>query len=119
LIEIWTDGTIKAGDALSHAAKVLVQYCQTVADFNQLINPPQPPPAPGPLVIPREVYELSLDELRLGTRTYNALKRAEITKVGQLLEMDEVALQKVRHVGDKGIAEIRERLLANNFIPRF
>jgi DNA-directed RNA polymerase subunit alpha len=119
LIEIWTDGTIKAGDALSHAAKVLVQYCQTVADFNQLINPPQPPAAPGPLVIPREVYELSLDELKLSTRTYNALKRAEITKVGQLLEMEDGALQKVRHIGDKGIAEIRERLLANNFIPRF
>ncbi len=36
LIEIWTDGTIKAGDALSHAAQVLVQYSQTIADFNRL-----------------------------------------------------------------------------------
>ncbi len=119
VIEIWTDGTIKAGDALSHAAKVLVQYCQTIADFNQLLaDAPETPVAANPLVIPRDVYDMSVDELRLGTRIHNALKRAEITKVGQLLEMEENALLKVRHVGDKGLAEIRERLLAHNYIPR-
>ncbi len=119
LIEIWTDGTIKAGDALSHAAQVLVQYSQTIADFNRLTTEQdQPQVGPGGLTIPADIYDTPIEELDLTTRNYNCLKRADITKVGQVLEMDEKALMSVRNLGQKSMEEIRDKLIERGYIPR-
>lgn len=119
LIEIWTDGTIKAGDALSHAAQVLVQYSQTIADFNRLTtDQEQPATGPNGLAIPADIYDTPIEELDLSTRTYNCLKRADITKVGQVLEMDEKALLSVRNLGQKSMEEIRDKLIERGYIPR-
>ncbi|MCS6883085.1 MAG: DNA-directed RNA polymerase subunit alpha [Oscillochloridaceae bacterium] len=118
LIEVWTDGTLKPGDALSQAAQVLVQYSQTIADFNRLAVEPEAPPAPNGLTIPAEVYDTPIEELDLSTRTYNCLKRADITRVGQVLQMDEKALLSVRNLGQKSMEEIREKLTERGFIPR-
>jgi DNA-directed RNA polymerase subunit alpha len=119
LIEIWTDGTIKAGDALSHAAQVLVQYSQTIADFNRLsTDQEQPATGPNGLAIPADIYDTPIEELDLTTRTYNCLKRADITKVGQVLEMDEKALLSVRNLGQKSMEEIRDKLIERGYIPR-
>lgn len=118
LIEIWTDGTIKPGDALSHAAQVLVQYSQTIADFNRLmVEPDTTIERPG-LTIPADIYDTPIEELDLSTRTYNCLKRADITKVGQVLEMDEKALLSVRNLGQKSMEEIRDKLIERGYIPR-
>ncbi|WP_129672378.1 DNA-directed RNA polymerase subunit alpha [Candidatus Chloroploca sp. Khr17] len=118
LLEVWTDGTIKPGDALSYAARVLVQYSQTVADFNRLGAEPEPQLAPSGLTIPADVYDKTIEELDLSTRTYNCLKRAEITRVGQVLQMDEKALLSVRNLGQKSMEEIRDRLIERGYIPR-
>lgn len=118
LIEIWTDGTIKAGDALSHAAQVLVQYSQTIADFNRLTMDQESTTAPIGLAIPADIYDTPIEELDLTTRTYNCLKRADITKVGQVLEMDEKALLSVRNLGQKSMEEIRDKLIERGYIPR-
>jgi len=118
LIEVWTDGTVKPGDALSYAAQVLVQYSQTVADFNRLTFEPELQPVPSGLAIPADVYDTPIEELDLTTRTYNCLKRADITKVGQVLQMDEKALLSVRNLGQKSMEEIRDRLIERGYIPR-
>lgn len=116
LLEIWTDGTIKAGDALSHAAQILVQYFDSFAAWGQ----PEPAAAAelaaSPKQIPDEIANIPIDELELSTRTFNALRRADITKVGQLLTMDERALMSVRNLGRASIDEIRERLAARGFV---
>ena len=117
LIEIWTDGTIKAGDALSHAAQVLVQYAQTISGFNQLTVDTDIAKDPGGLAIPADIYDTPIEELDLSTRTYNCLKRADITKVGQVLEMDEKALLSVRNLGQKSMEEIRDKLIERGYIP--
>ena len=52
LLEVWTDGTVKPGDALSHAAQILVQYSQTIADFNRLAPEQESPTQQGGPVIP-------------------------------------------------------------------
>jgi DNA-directed RNA polymerase subunit alpha len=118
LIEIWTDGTIKAGDALSHAAQVLVQYAQTISGFNQLSLETEVTKDPNGLAIPADIYDTPIEELDLSTRTYNCLKRADITKVGQVLEMDEKALLSVRNLGQKSMEEIRDKLVERGYIPR-
>ena len=118
LIEVWTDGTMKPSDALSYAARVLVQYSQTVADFNRISVEPVEMPTPVGVTIPADVYDTTIEELDLSTRTYNCLKRADITKVGQVLQMDEKALLSVRNLGQKSMEEIRDRLIERGYITR-
>ncbi len=120
LLEIWTDGTVKPGDALSHAAQVLVQYYQTIADFNRLSEePPESEEAAVVgLAVPPDIYDTPIEDLDLSTRTYNCLKRADITKVGQVLQMDEKALLSVRNLGQKSMEEIRDKLFERGFIPQ-
>ncbi len=117
LLEIWTDGTVKPGDALSHAAQVLVQYYQSVAEFNRLAHDVDAPSAPIGLTIPPDIYDTPIEDLDLSTRTYNCLKRADITKVGQVLQMDEKALLSVRNLGQKSMEEIRDRLVERGYLP--
>lgn len=118
LIEIWTDGTVKPGDALSHAAQVLVQYYQSIAEFNRLAQEPEAPLMPNHMAIPADIYDTPIEDLDLSTRTYNCLKRADITKVGQVLQMDEKALLSVRNLGQKSMEEIRDKLIERGFIPQ-
>jgi len=118
ILEIWTDGTIKPGDALSHAAQVLGQYSQTIANFSRPEQPAEIAAAGNGMEgITPEVYDTPIEELELTTRTYNCLKRADITKIGQLLQMDEKDLLSVRNLGSKSIDEIKEKLVEHNYLP--
>ncbi|MEF3275524.1 MAG: DNA-directed RNA polymerase subunit alpha [Chloroflexus sp.] len=110
IIEIWTDGTIKPGDALSHAAQILSQYFGRIVSLNQPVEQEQAPNLPPP--IPDEIANRTIDELGLSTRTYNSLRRAEIHTIGQLLRLDERGLMGIRNLGAKGIEEINQRLIA-------
>jgi DNA-directed RNA polymerase subunit alpha len=120
ILEIWTDGTIKPGDALSHAAQVLSQYSQTIASFSRPVEASELAPAgsttPAADHIPPDVYDTPIEELDLTTRTSNCLRRADITKIGQLLQMDQKDLLAVRNLGQKSIDEIREKLIEHNFL---
>ncbi|MBX5459361.1 MAG: DNA-directed RNA polymerase subunit alpha, partial [Thermogemmatispora sp.] len=53
----------------------------------------------------------------LSVRAYNCLKRSNITKVGQILSMNEEDLLGVRNFGEKSLQELRDRLIARNFLP--
>jgi len=119
IIEIYTDGSIKPGDALSHAAQVLVEYNQKIADFRRMtdsvadveIREDHVPHVTGEGAIPNAILEMSVHELELGTRTLNCLRRADITTIGQILQMDEKQLKAVRNLGDKSLDEIKENVL--------
>jgi DNA-directed RNA polymerase subunit alpha len=118
ILEIWTDGTIKPGDALSHAAQVLGTYSQTIANFSRPEQPAELASAgSGMEGITPEVYDTPIEDLELTTRTYNCLKRADITKIGQLLQMDEKDLLSVRNLGSKSIDEIKEKLVEHGYLP--
>jgi DNA-directed RNA polymerase subunit alpha len=117
ILEIWTDGTIKPGDALSHAAQVLGQYSQTIANFSRPEQPAEIAAAGNGIEgITPEVYDTPIEELELTTRTYNCLKRADITKIGQLLQMDEKDLLSVRNLGSKSIDEIKDKLVEHGYL---
>jgi DNA-directed RNA polymerase subunit alpha len=64
--------------------------------------------------LPSEVYDMALDQLHLSTRVFNALRRAGVKNVGEVMEMldegGEDALLAVRNVGAKSLDEIREAL---------
>lgn len=57
----------------------------------------------------------SIDNLELGVRSYNALKKANITSIKKLLEMSDMELLKVKNLGRKNVAEIRTQLIEKNY----
>jgi DNA-directed RNA polymerase subunit alpha len=110
VLEIWSDGTIDTGEALSLAASALSQHSTLLANYSS------PETAPGEtadqkgLAIPPHVAEMPIEDLGLSVRTYNCLKRSGITKVGQILQMDRKELLGVRNFGQKSFDELQDAL---------
>jgi DNA-directed RNA polymerase subunit alpha len=116
VLEVWTDGTISAQDAVAQAADLLVQHFQVLAGFGMQVLPRPERFAPTALPIPSQVYERPIEELELSVRAYNCLKRAGITKIGQILEMTEEDLLNVRNFGQKSLDELREKLAVHGYL---
>ncbi|MEO6458338.1 MAG: DNA-directed RNA polymerase subunit alpha [Chloroflexia bacterium] len=116
LIEIWSDGTIDPGEALSLAAQLLAQHSSLIANFNKIVVPPQGRELPG-IDIPAHLFEMSIEDLSLSMRTYNCLKRSGVTKVGQILRMDRKELLGLRNFGEKSFDELYEVLSTRELIP--
>ncbi|MBM3187817.1 MAG: DNA-directed RNA polymerase subunit alpha, partial [Chloroflexi bacterium] len=81
-LEIWTDGTLRPGSALTQAARILVQHLSPVADYAELASG-QAAPAEQPA--PSEYADMPIEDLELSMRTFNCLKRAGIAMVGEIL----------------------------------
>lgn len=116
VMEIWTDGSIDPGDALSQSAQILKRHSEIIAGFNTPVTTADvgdPGPRSG---IPDKVYDTPIEELNLSVRTYNCLKRSNITKVGQILIMDEKDLLSVRNFGRKSYDELRQQLINHGYM---
>ena len=64
----------------------------------------------------QKVDKDSINNLELGVRSYNALKKANITSIKRLLEMSDMELLKIRNLGRKCISEIRTQLIEKNYV---
>jgi DNA-directed RNA polymerase subunit alpha len=121
ILQIWTDGTLTPDEALRQAAQVLVQHFQMIAEYGGTVPTGGPSPdgkgGPTDYPIPPRIYDTLIEELDLSVRSYNCLKRSGITKVGQILTMNEGDLLAVRNFGEKSLQELRERLLIRGFLP--
>jgi DNA-directed RNA polymerase subunit alpha len=116
VLDIWTDGTIPPDEALRQSADILVRHFTQLANYRATLAEPEKPPLSS-MPIPQKIYDTPIEELDLSVRAYNCLKRSNITKVGQVLSMNEEDLLGVRNFGEKSLQELRERLLARNFLP--
>jgi DNA-directed RNA polymerase subunit alpha len=114
-LEIWTDGTMSPRDALRQAANILVEHFSHMASFDDETAVTEEQGA----VIPPAVYETPIEDLELSVRAYNCLKRAGITKVGEILEKlykgDEEILV-IRNFGRKSLDELKEALQVKGFL---
>jgi DNA-directed RNA polymerase subunit alpha len=117
LLEIWTDGTISPSDAVTQAALVLTQHFQHLAGFGQEIVVPggKQPLTTRPL--PTQEAETPIEDLNLSARAENSLKRAGITKVGQLVNMNPDDLMSIRNFGQKSYHELIDRLKLRKLVP--
>jgi DNA-directed RNA polymerase subunit alpha len=118
IMEIWTDGTIEPEEALSSAAQVLVDHLSLLVGVGEM--PPEEEEEAEEGLIPIRIYETPIEELELSVRAYNCLKRAGITKVGEILEKmaegdDEILA--IRNFGKKSLVELKERMRAKGFWP--
>jgi DNA-directed RNA polymerase subunit alpha len=117
LIEIWTDGTIDPGEALSLAAQYLAQHSSLISNFNKQTTAAAGRELPGTVAIPAHLFEMPIEDLNLSMRTYNCLKRSGITKVGQVLRMDRKELLGLRNFGEKSFDELHQSLSSRELIP--
>lgn len=115
-LEIWTDGTISPDDALRRAANLMLQHLTLLAGTEIAIIEKQEETAEG---IPGRVFDAPIEELELTVRAYNCLKRAGITKVGEILkrmEKGEEEMLAIRNFGKKSLDELVEKLRDKNYL---
>ncbi len=114
-LEVWSDGRMEPFDAVKEAARILLKHLRLIAGFTLEEEPEvleeEEAVEEG---LPSEVYDMPLDQLGLSTRVFNALRRAGVKNVGEVMEMldegGEDALLAVRNVGSKSLDEIKESL---------
>ena len=118
VMEVWTDGTISPAEALSTGAQLLIKHMASVADLGDVTLEVEPEVEESR--IPERIAETNIEDLDLSVRAFNCLKRAGITKVGEILERldrDEEELLAIRNFGQKSLDELKENLEAKGYWP--
>jgi DNA-directed RNA polymerase subunit alpha len=110
-IEIETDGTITPEEALSRSAEILVNQFRPFVTIGLAAEPAVVPT--GAATLPANMLDMPIEELDLPMRAYNSLKR---NKVGQLLQLKDDDLLRMRNFGKKSLDEMKERLRMRGFI---
>jgi hypothetical protein len=108
IMEVWTDGTIRAVEAIQQAAENLVDHFFLFSSINKVAEEGT---ERVPLVVSPEIYQTPIEKLDLSPRTLNCLKRSHISKVGEVLEMSDDELLKIRNFGEKSLDELKEKLV--------
>ena len=108
-IELWTDGSLAPYEALSLAAKVMTGHLELFIDLSETAKNTQ-------VMIEKEenkkekVLEMSIEDLELSVRSFNCLKRANISTVEDIAKMTESEMMKVRNLGKKSLDEVVAKL---------
>ena len=109
-LEIWSNGSIEVGVALSKASNLLIEH------FAQIAGTTGTPVQAKPEIIEvqEEVVEqtpsLTIEDLELSVRAYNCLKRASINSMSELLKKSEHDLLNIKNFGKKSSDEVIEKL---------
>ncbi len=108
-LEIWTNGTISARDAVSLGARILVDHFILFTDLSEAVG------SKSTVVEKAEaqrdkVLEMTIEELDLSVRSFNCLKRANINTVEDLISKTEDEMMKVRNLGRKSLEEVINKL---------
>jgi len=113
-LEVWTDGTISAKEAVSQAANLLNEHLKLFVDLSEdqyedtqfSVNEDKDK---------GKILEMTIEELDLSVRSFNCLKRAGINTVDDLINKSEEEMMKVRNLGRKSFEEVRDKLTSLGF----
>lgn len=109
ILEVFTNGSILPEDAVSLAAKIMVEHLELFINLTDKVNDVE-------IMVEKEeeerdkVLDTTIEELELSVRSSNCLKRAGINTVNELINKTEEDLMKVRNLGKKSLQEIKEKL---------
>ena len=112
-LEVLTNGTISAKEAISLGAKILNEHLNLFVDLSD-------EPMKTDILVEREekirekVLEMTIEELELSVRSFNCLKRAGIDTVQDLTNRTEEDMIKVRNLGKKSLDEVIQKLHSLN-----
>ena len=108
-LDVYTNGTLEPDEAVSLAAKVLSEHLNLFIDLSEAAQQ-------ADVMIEKaddakeKVLEMSIEELELSVRSYNCLKRANISTVEDLISKSESEMMKVRNLGKKSFDEVTAKL---------
>ena len=108
-IEVWTDGSLKAYEALSLAAKVMTGHLELFIDLSETARNTKVMVEKAESKRER-ILEMPIEDLELSVRSYNCLKRANISTVQDLANKTEADMMKVRNLGKKSLDEVTNKL---------
>ena len=108
-LEVWTDGTISARDAVSLGAKILCDHLVLFTDLSDTVGT-RSTVVEKPETQRDKVLEMTIEELDLSVRSFNCLKRANINTVEDLISKTEDEMMKVRNLGRKSLEEVINKL---------
>ena len=109
VLEVWTDGSIKPDEGVSLAARIMSEHLRLFIELTEDVENLE-------IMVETEeeekdrIMEMAIEELELSVRSYNCLKRAGINTVEELTRRTEADMMKVRNLGKKSLAEVKERL---------
>ena len=113
-LEVWTDGTISAKEAVSLGAKVLNEHLNLFVDLSDEAYHTE-------IMVEKDdngkekILEMTIEELDLSVRSFNCLKRAGINTVEDLISKSEEEMMKVRNLGKKSLEEVISKLQSLGF----
>lgn len=113
-LEVWTDGTISAKEAVSLAAKVLNEHLNLFVDLSDQAANVEIMVEKGENLQEKDL-ERTIEELDLSVRSFNCLKRAGINTVEDLTNKTEDDMMKVRNLGKKSLEEVIAKLHSLGF----
>ena len=108
-LEVWTDSTITARDAVSLGAKILCDHFALFTDLSDTMGDKS-------TVVEKaesqtsKIMEMTIDDMDLSVRSFNCLKRANINTVEDLISKTEDEMMKVRNLGRKSLEEVINKL---------
>ena len=108
-LEVWTDSTTTAKDAVSIAAKILTEYLTLFTDLSETVGS-QPIVREKNQDVDPPALKLTIEELDLSVRSFNCLKRANINTVRDLITRTPEEMMKVRNMGKKSLDEVQNKL---------
>ena len=111
-VDVWTDGSISARDAVSLAAKLIRDHLNIFISLEEPSDQLQEPASEQPSVALNENLDKSVEELELSVRSYNCLRNANILTIRELVQKTEGEMLRTKNFGRKSLNEIKEILIS-------
>ena len=108
-LEVLTNGTISAKEAISLAAKILNEHLNLFVNLSDEAKNTEVM-VERPETVKEKVLEMTIEELDMSVRSFNCLKRAGIDTVEDLTKKTEEDMIKVRNLGKKSLEEVIQKL---------
>ena len=116
-LEVWTDGTVTAVEAVSSSADVIIEQFRLFSHMGRPALPIVERGLGAGIQLTPDKYTMPIEDLNLSMRAYNCLRRSGLMTIGQVLEKSEEELLALRNFGRKSYDELRERLDELGLLP--
>jgi DNA-directed RNA polymerase subunit alpha len=117
-LDVTTDGSVAPRDAIAEAAEILIRQLAIFTDINKIEDIREVAEADAEAPQAHGMENFPIEELELGVRSYNCLKRVGIETIGDLVSKTESELAAIPNFGKKSIEEVRETLQAHGLTLR-
>ena len=109
-VDVWTDGTVTARDAISLGAKLVRDHLSIFINLEEPLETSTDPDGENGQPVTNEHLDKSVEELELSVRSYNCLKNASIRTIRELVQKTEPEMLRTKNFGRKSLNEIKEIL---------